>query len=141
MARMIFINLPVRDLAASRHFYQALGFTINDAFSDDEGACVVISGAIYLMILTHGKYAQFANLPIGDARATSQHLLSLSCDTKAEVDGLVSRALAAGGTEPHPPEDIGFMYSGAFTDPDGNGWGPFWMDPAAAENGPPDNKG
>ena len=138
MPRMIFINLPISDLAASRRFYEALGFGINERFSDDTGACVVVSDTIYVMILTHAKYAQFTPLPIADPREVSMNLISLSCDSRAEVDAMTESALAHGGGEAHPAEDLGFMYSRAFTDPDGHGWGPFWMDPAAATEGPPE---
>ena len=138
MPQAIFVNLPVTDLSAARRFYQALGFTINEAFSDETAASVVISDTIYLMLLTHPKYAQFTSLPIGDARAQSQHLIALSFDSREEVDAVMDRALASGGTEPRPTQDYGFMYNRAFSDPDGHTWEPFWMDPAAAEAGPPD---
>lgn len=138
MTRMIFVNLPVRDLAVSRHFYTALGFTINEAFSDDTAACVVISDAIFVMILTHAKFAEFTPLPIGDAKVHCQHLLALSHDSRADVDAIMTAALDAGGSEPRPVQDMGFMYSRAFADPDGHTWEPMWMDPAAAASGPPD---
>ncbi len=138
MPRMIFISLPVRDVPASRKFYEALGFSINEMFSDDSSACVVVSEAIYLMISSHEKFAQITPLAIGDPRTHAQNLMALSCDSRAEVDTMVVAALAAGGSEVHPPEDLGFMYSRAFADPDGHGWGPMWMDPAAVTAGPPD---
>ena len=138
MPRSIFVNLPVADLPRSRAFYEAIGFTINEKFSDLTAACVVISETIYLMILTHAKFAEFTPLPIGDAARQSQHLLALSCDDRVGVDRIVTAALTAGGSEPRPVQDLGFMYSRAFADPDGHIWEPLWMDPAAAESGPPD---
>jgi len=141
MATSIFVNLPVCDLAASRRFYESLGFTINEMFSDETAACVVLSDTIYVMILTHPKYAEFTPLPIGDARAHSQHLLALSQDSKADVDRITAAALSAGGIEPRPVQDMGFMYSRSFADPDGHVWEPMWMDPAAAAGGPPDKAG
>jgi predicted lactoylglutathione lyase len=131
MPRSIFVSLPVADVKASRTFYEAIGFTINEKFSDENSACVVISDTIYVMVTTHARMADFTKLPIGDPRKQTQNLLALSCDEKAGVDDMVTRALANGGSEVHPPEDLGFMYSRAFADPDGHSWGPFWMDPAA----------
>lgn len=139
MPRMIFVSLPVRDLAASRRFYEGLGFSVNENFSDETTACVVVSETIYVMIQNHERYAGFAGLPVGDPREQSQHLLALTCDSREEVDELGRRAVAHGGTEVHGPEDLGFMYSIAFTDPDGHAWGPLWMDPAAAASGPPEH--
>lgn len=138
MTRSIFVNLPVADLKKSRNFYEAIGFEINELFSDDTAACVIISETIYVMILTHAKFAAFTQLPIGDATQQTQHLIALSCDTKLNVDDIVTAALDAGGTEPRPVHDIGFMYSRSFADLDGHIWEPLWMDQAAAESGPPD---
>ena len=135
---MIFVNLPVADLPRSRAFYEGIGCTINENFSDDTAACVVFSETIYVMLLTHAKMAEFTALPIGDATKDTQHLLALSQDSKADVDSIVAAALASGGTEPRGAQDMGFMYSRSFADPDGHVWEPLWMDPAAAAGGPPD---
>lgn len=135
MDQMIFVNLPVVNLKRSRTFYEGLGFGINEQFSDDTGACVVISPTIYVMLLTHGKYRQFTSLPIGDARKSSSHLLALSQAARDAVDALVSNALRAGGSEVRPAQDLGFMYSRFVADPDGHVWEPFWMDPAAVQGG------
>jgi len=131
MARMIFVNLPVTDLPRSRGFYQALGFAINEQFSDDTAACVMISDTIGAMLLTHPRYAQFTPLPITDERKSSSHLLALSCEDRAGVDAFAAAALAQGGSEPRPPQDLGFMYSRAIADPDGHTWEPFFMDMSA----------
>jgi predicted lactoylglutathione lyase len=138
MPQAIFVNLPVTDLPRSRRFYEALGFDINPMFSDEGTACVVISDTIYLMLATHARLKEFTKLPIGDPKKETQHLLSISCDSRAAVDAMAAAALGAGGAEVHGAEDLGFMYSRGFTDPDGHGWGPLWMDPAAAAGGPPD---
>ena len=131
MSRMIFVNLPVGDLPRARGFYQALGFTINEQFSDETAACVVISDTIYVMLLTHPKYAQFTPLPITDETKSSSHLMALSFDDRAAVDAFAKAALAAGGSEPRPVQDLGFMYSRAISDPDGHTWEPFFMDMSA----------
>jgi predicted lactoylglutathione lyase len=133
MSRMIFVNLPVADLAKSIAFYEAIGFTNNPQFTDDSAACMVLTDTIYVMLLTHEKFAQFTTREIADGHRTAQMLLALSCDDRAGVDAITGAALGAGGQEAHEPEDLGFMYSRGFWDPDGHGWGPFHMDMAAFE--------
>ena len=133
MAKMIFVNLPVADLPKSMAFYEAIGFTNNPQFTGDGGACMVLTDAIYVMLSTHEKFAQLTTREIADAHKTAQMLLALSCDDRAGVDAITAAALATGGTLAHDPEDLGFMYSTGFFDPDGHGWGPFHMDMAAFE--------
>ena len=137
MSRMIFVNLPVADLEKSKAFYEAIGFTNNPQFTDGTAACMVLTDAIYVMLLTHEKFAQFTTRQIADAPKTAQMLLALSCDSRAGVDEITAAALAHGGNEAHPAEDLGFMYSTGFFDPDGHGWGPFHMDMAAFEAAQP----
>ena len=131
MPRMIFISLPVTNVARSRKFYEALGFTINEKFSSATSACVVVSDAIYFMIQTQESFQNFSPKPLVLPSEGATSLIALSCDSRAEVDTMTAAALKAGGKSPHDPEDLGFMYSRAFEDPDGNGFGPMWMDPAA----------
>ncbi len=133
MAKMIFVNLPVADLARATAFYEAIGATRDPRFSDDTGACMVLSGTIYVMLLTHAKFAQFSPRPIADAQATCQVLLAISADSRADVDRMMDAALAAGGTEVGATQDHGFMYGRDFADPDGHVWEPYWMDMAAAQ--------
>lgn len=131
MTKMIFVNLPVADLPKSIAFYEALGFTQNLMFSDETAACVVWSEAINVMLLTHAKWNSFTTRPIPPA-GSSQVMLALSLDTKAEVDAMNEAAAANGGAaDINPIQDLGFMYGRDLTDPDGHVWGPFWMDPAA----------
>ena len=133
MTKMIFVNLPVADLPKSKAFYEAIGFTNNPQFTDDTSACMVLTDAIYVMLLTHEKFAQFTTREIPDAHKSAQMLLALSCDDRAGVDAITAAALATGGTLAHDVEDLGFMYSTGFFDPDGHGWGPFFMDMASFE--------
>lgn len=131
MSGKIFVNLPVSDLARSIVFYEALGFTRNPAFSDDAGACMVWSDAIYVMILSHPKWQGFTTRPICP-RGSSEVSLALAVDSKDEVNRLVEAGAAHGGTaDVNPPEDHGFMFQRTITDPDDHVWEPFWMDPAA----------
>ncbi|QQV76475.1 lactoylglutathione lyase [Sphingomonas aliaeris] len=138
MPKMIFVNLPVTDVARSTAFYEKIGMQKNPKFSNDQAVSMVWSDTIYFMLLNHAFYATFTNKQIIDAHTTSGALISLALDSREEVDAIAAAAIAAGGTEVHDAEDLGFMYSRAFADPDGHGFGPFWMDPAAAEAGPPD---
>lgn len=131
MARMIFVNLPVEDVARAAAFYQAIGFEKNEQFSNAAGAAMNWSETIHVMLLSRDLYATFTAKRIIDPRTESGVLLALSFDDRAGVDAITAAALAAGGRELHEPEDHGFMYSRAFEDPDGNGWGPFTMDVAA----------
>jgi predicted lactoylglutathione lyase len=132
MSKMIFVNLPVRDLAASKAFYVALGGTVNPQFTNELAACLVMSDSAAVMLLTHGHYRQFTSRPIGDARRDSQMLLALSVETRSDVDATLARATAAGGrADPSPAQDHGFMASRSVEDPDGNIVEIVWMDVAA----------
>ena len=135
--KMIFVNLPVADLARARAFYEALGFTRNPQFSDDTGAAMVWSDAIFVMLLTHAKWQGFTTRPICPP-GSSEVSLAITVDSRAEVDAMVAAGAAAGGTaDANPPEDHGFMYQRTLLDPDGHVWEPFWMDQAMANGSAP----
>lgn len=137
MSRMIFVNLPVTDLARSIAFYEAVGATKNPKFSDDTAACMVFSDTIHAMLLTHEKWATFTDRAIPDAHKSAQVLICVSEDSRAEVDAVLDRAGKAGGlADAFAAQDYGFMYSRAYADPDGHIWEVMWMDPAAAAEGP-----
>jgi predicted lactoylglutathione lyase len=132
-ARMIFVNLPVADLARSTAFYEALGAVKDERFCDATASCMVISETIFVMLLTHEKFRQFTPKAIADARTTSEVLLCLSSESRTSVDAMVDQAGAAGGTvDPSPQQDYGFMYGRSFEDPDGHIWEVMWMDVNAA---------
>ncbi len=136
MPKMIFVNLPVTDLKRATAFYEAIGATKNPQFSDDTASCMVFSDTIYAMLLTHEKYAQFTKKKIVDARTSSEVMIALSADNRDEVDALVDKAKAGGGSpDPTPTQDLGFMYGRSFEDPDGHIWEVYWMDVAAATGG------
>jgi predicted lactoylglutathione lyase len=139
MARMIFVNLPVTDLARSIAFYESVGARKNPQFSDDTAACMVLSDTIFVMVLTHDKYRQFTAKPIADAHRTSEVLLALSADSREGVDKIVAQAAGAGGkADPGPTQEHGWMYGRSFEDPDGHHWEVMWMDAGAATAGPPE---
>jgi uncharacterized protein len=129
MAKMIFINLPVGDVARATAFYQAIGATRNPQFSDDTTSCMILSDTIHVMLMTHDKYRFFTTKTIADAKTTSQVLLCITADSRAEVDDVVSKAERAGGMiDPSPVDEYDFMYGRSFEDPDGHLWGVNWMD-------------
>ncbi len=128
MGHKIFVNLHVGDLHKSKAFYQNLGFKLNEQFSDDTAANIVISDSIYVMLLTHEKFKQFTPKQLSDANQTSEVLNALSVENREDVDKLFEAAISAGGKETRPAQDHGFMYSKAFDDPDGHIWELFWMD-------------
>ena len=136
MSRMIFVNLPVTDLARAMRFYTALGFASEPRFTDETAACMVWSEAIYVMLLTHAKWQGFTTRPICPAGA-SEVSLALAVENRTAVDRLVEAGAAHGGTaDINPPEDHGFMFQRTLLDPDGHVWEPFWMDPAAVAGAP-----
>ena len=130
--RQIFVNLPVKDMQRSKAFFGALGFSFNPQFTNDQGACMVISESIFAMLLVEPFFQTFTRKPIADATKSTEAIVCLSCASRAEVDDLVRKAVAAGGTAPSQPQDHGFMYGHGFTDPDGHIWELVYMDPAAA---------
>ena len=132
----IFVNLPVKDLGRTKTFFEALGYSFNPQFTDENAACLVISDNIYAMLLTEPFFGTFTQKQIVDAKTSTETLIALSCDSREEVDQLMAKAVAAGGKEPRAAQDPGFMYSRAFDDPDGHTWELVWMDPATIQSGP-----
>jgi predicted lactoylglutathione lyase len=133
MPKMIFVNLPVKDLAAATRFYEAIGCEKNAQFSNGDAAMMVWSDTIAFMLLRHEFFSTFTPRPIADAKTATEVILCLSCDDRAAVDATTEAAARAGGVaDIRPSQDMGFMYSRAFTDPDGHVFEPMWMDVAAA---------
>jgi uncharacterized protein len=128
MAKQVFINLAVKDLQKSMDFYNALGFTNNPQFSDDTAKCMVWSEHIFVMIMTHEKFAGFATKPIADTKTGLAGLFSLSVDSVEEVNKMVHSGLKAGGVEPNEMKDYGFMQQRTIEDFDGHTWEVFYMD-------------
>jgi predicted lactoylglutathione lyase len=138
MAKLIFVNLPVTDLARATAFYEAIGARKNPQFCGPTASCMVFSETIHAMLLTHEAFREFTPKPIADARSSSAVLICLSADSRDEVDAVVASAGAAGGrVDPGPKQDHGFMYGRSFEDPDGHIWEVMWMDMAAAAKAHP----
>ncbi|WP_216898198.1 VOC family protein [Nocardia alni] len=131
-SKMIFVNLPVDDLDRSKRFYEALGWTVNRNFTDDNAACVVVDDNICLMLLIKPFFETFTRRPIADTIGTTGSIYALSLGSAREVDDLTCAALGAGGTEEIDADkraqerQVG-MYGRTFVDPDGHHWEPFWM--------------
>lgn len=134
MPKLIFVNLPVSDLARATAFYEAVGARKDERFSDATASCMVFSETIHAMLLTHDKFQKFTPKEISDAKRTSEVLICVSVDGRKDVDAIAEKAGAAGGrADPCPKQDHGFMYGRSFEDPDGHIWEAMWMDAAAAE--------
>ncbi|WP_213816031.1 VOC family protein [Glaciihabitans sp. dw_435] len=133
----MFVNLPVTDLERAKAFYTAIGFTINPAFSDEKAACVVVEeDHNYFMILVREYFQTFSELPIGDPALNPSVSTAIFFDSREDVDTSVAAGIEAGGSEPRPAADYGFMYQRQITDPDGNLLEFGYMDPVAAQQGP-----
>jgi uncharacterized protein len=127
--RMIFLNLPVRDLPTARAFYEALGFRVNEYSSDDEQVAVAIDDTIVVTLVTRDRFAERVGGEVGDPARATTVINSLTATDRAEVDDLVARALAAGGTSAAPARENGAAYAGSFADPDGRVWEFLAMEP------------
>jgi len=131
MSKQVFINLPVGNLAASTTFYEALGFTKNETYSDVNASCMVWSDEIMVMLLTYDFYQQFiANKTIIDARNQSGVLLSLTMDSREDVQRFADTAKQLGGDYDTVAINEGSdqMFSYEVEDLDGHVWEPVWMD-------------
>ena len=136
MSRLIFVNLPVRDLPASRAFFEALDFSFDDKFCDGGAACMVVSEQAWVMLLERDRFADFVTKPVADAAEATAFTVAVSAEDREAVDAFAEAALAAGAAPAKDPQEYGFMYQRSFHDLDGHLWEVMWMDPVAAEKGP-----
>ena len=133
MHKQIYVNLPVKNLNRTKEFFSSLGFSFNPQFSNEQAVCMVISENIYAMLLVEEFFQTFTKKPVSDAFKSTEVLVCISCDSRAEVDELVAKAIAAGGRAPNPVQDYGFMYGHGFEDLDGHVWELSYMDPNATQ--------
>jgi uncharacterized protein len=136
MSRLLFLNLPVADLAASRAFFAELGFGFNEKFCDEGAACMIVSDQAYVMLLQRDRFAEFVTKPLADPAETTALTACVSAESREEVDALADAAGRAGAGDGKGPRDYGFMYQRSFHDLDGHLWEIAWMDPVAVEKGP-----
>jgi predicted lactoylglutathione lyase len=120
--RMIFVNLPVKNIESSRAFFTTLGFTFNPEYSDDRTLCMIVEENIFVMLLQEERFRDFINGDIADAKRSTEVLTCLSAGSREEIDRMIEAALASGGSRWKPVQDHGFMYAGSFQDPDGHVW-------------------
>jgi predicted lactoylglutathione lyase len=133
MTKMIFVNLPVADLPKSKAFYEAIGFTNNPQFTNEQAAAMMWSETIVVMLLRHEFWKTFTSKAIPDAHESAQVMLCVGMEGREAVDSIVATAAGSGGkADPNPTQDMGFMYGRSFEDPDGHIWEPMWMDPKVA---------
>jgi predicted lactoylglutathione lyase len=137
-SRLLFLNLPVRDLPASIAFFTQLGFTFNPMFTDEHATCMIVSEQAYVMLLDEPRFADFTTAPTADATQATEAIIAVSAEDRAGVDAFADAALAAGGTPAKDPMDLGFMYGRSFKDLDGHHWEVMWMSPEAVQQGPGD---
>lgn len=131
----IFVNLPVKDLKKSIDFFAKLGFTFNPQFTDETATCMIVSPENYVMLLIEPKFKSFTPKPICDATKSTEVLIALSLENRQQVDDMVRKAVAAGGTTYSEPQDHGIMYAHGFQDLDGHIWEVFFMEPSAIKQG------
>ena len=132
MATKIFVNLPVQELGRSVEFFTKLGYSFNPQFTDENATCMIVSEDIYVMLLVKPFFQSFTKKEICDTATSSEVIITLSADSKEQVDELVQKAIDAGAAYSEP-KDHGFMYQRAFHDPDGHHWEVFWMDPGTIQ--------
>lgn len=132
-SRMLFVNLAVRDLKKSMEFFSKLGFEFNPKFTDEKAACMILSEQAFVMLLSEPFFKTFTKRELADTSRQTEGLFCLSCSSRAEVDDMVKKAIAAGGKHAMDVQDHGFMYGWSFYDLDGHHWEVMWMDPKAAQ--------
>jgi len=132
MATQIFVNLPVKDLQKSIQFFTKLGYTFDPQFTDENATCMVVGENIFVMLLVERFFKTFTPKAVCDATKSTEVLVALSAESRAKVDEIVAKAVAAGGTTPVEPKDHGFMYQHGYQDLDGHLWELFYMEPGGA---------
>jgi uncharacterized protein len=135
-SRMIFPNLPVKDLDRSVEFFTTLGFSFDPRFTDETATAMIVNDGAVVMLLTESKFKEFTKKELVDPRTHTEAILALSAESREEVDDFADKALEAGGSAANDPMEMGFMYGRSFQDPDGHHWEIFWMDPSVLEQSP-----
>ena len=120
MESKIFLNLPVKSLEVTTTFYTRLGFEFNQEYTDEKATCMVVNDMIDVMFLTESYFKSFTKKEIPDTKNMAQCIIALSAASRAEVDRLVDLAFEAGAGVYNETQDLGFMYSRSFSDPDGH---------------------
>ena len=130
MSTMVFVNFPVKDVQASTRFYEALGFSLNPDFSNEDTSCMVWDENFFIMLLAHEKYQFFTpNRTIADSKKTSSALIAFSLSSADEVKMFGEKAKDNGGYVYQIETGISeeYMYGLEVQDLDGNTLEPTWM--------------
>jgi predicted lactoylglutathione lyase len=122
MHDQIFVNLPVKDLPRSIEFFTKLGYTFNPQFTNENATCMILGEKLFVMLLVEKFFSGFTSKSICDTTRATEVLNCVSCSSREQVDSLVAKARAAGGSVPRPPQDHGFMYAHSYEDLDGHTW-------------------
>jgi predicted lactoylglutathione lyase len=133
MAIKIFVNLPVKDLSRSVEFFTKLGFGFDEQYTDETATCMIVSDDIFVMLLTEEKFQTFTPKKICDAGKFTEVLVCLSLESRANVEEMVAKAVAGGGSTYNEPQDHGFMYAHGFQDLDGHIWELIYMESTAVK--------
>ena len=128
MTKQIFVNLPIKDLGRSVQFFKKLGFSFNPQFTDENATCMIISDDIFAMLLVEKFFSTFTSKQIADASKNTEVIIAISAESRGKVDEMIANAVQAGGREPRPPQDYGWMYGRSFEDIDGHLWEVLFMD-------------
>lgn len=136
METKIFVNLPVKDLKRSSTFFSKMGYSFDPQFSDDNAKCLIISDHIFVMLLVEPFFKSFTKKEIPDFSRTAGAILSISTDNREAVDELMKKSISAGGKDVSQPQQVDFMYTRSFEDPDGHLWEVFYMDMAKVRSEP-----
>ncbi|WP_020574669.1 VOC family protein [Actinopolymorpha alba] len=131
MSRKTFVNLPVKDLAKTIEFFNALGFSFNQQFTSPQTACLIISEDAYAMLHVEPSFKEFTGKDLTDTSKSAEVIVGLSAESREEVDALVNKVVAAGGQALGEAQDQGFMYMRGFRDLDGHQWSFIYMDMSA----------
>ena len=133
MSKMIFVNLPINDVDATRAFFTGLGYSFNEQFSDDKALCLVISDTIFAMLVKPEFLSTFLDKPVGDPKQAVTTIISLTFDSRDEVIAHCEKAFSLGARNYKEQVDHGFMLQWGYEDLNGNIWEAIWMDPAAVQ--------
>jgi predicted lactoylglutathione lyase len=129
-----FINLPVKDLARATEFFNAIGFSFDPEFTDENATRMVVGDETSVMLVVEPFFKSFIEpQEIADTSKSREVIVGLSAESREQVDELADKALAAGGQALGEPEDQGFMYMRGFSDLDGHQWSFIHMDMSAIQ--------
>jgi predicted lactoylglutathione lyase len=120
--RISLVTLGVRDVAASRAFYEALAWTGQTVGDPGDETVFFQTGGLAVVLWSRAKLADDAG--VGDEGAAYSGIaLAQNVHTREEVDEVLASAAAAGATITQQAAETFYGgYAGYFADPDGHLW-------------------